>query len=162
MNLSSLGSTLGSVGSTVGSATTQLAQMMLNPQVIKGVLSLAGNVPGDTKVNIGGTDVPIGAIAQALSIFAGEAATEHYARTGGTAEEVPDYLFDSAGNSLVDPAVPEQRALALLQHVLQDNAMRAEEAWAEEDEEAWEEAWSEEDDEEFDDEEWEELDEDVY
>lgn len=100
------------VGAT--SATAQLLRLIQNPALLQALLGqLLGPLgQGTTPVGRESVPVPFGAFMNTLSSLANLAAAE---AQKGTAVESLEYLQDSQGNFLVDPANPEARAARLLE-----------------------------------------------
>jgi|GEM_PF-6127045 len=95
-------------------AATKLLQMTQNPVVLKGLLSLAMGEYGKKSIpsEAGGKSVSVGSIANMLSQFAGQVASDAEELAQGY-DATPAYLYDEEGQSIADPAVPEARAAAL-------------------------------------------------
>lgn len=83
---------------------------------------------GRQSVRIAGESVPTAALANAIEVFAREAAVEYNALHGVSGETVPHYLMDEDGEFLVDPANPEERAALIFELVEEDNEVIAEAA----------------------------------
>jgi hypothetical protein len=97
-------------------AAAQLLSIIQNPALLSSLLALVMGPDGKTSVPIGpnGTDVPVGAMMNLVGVLANRAAEDAeeilVARQDGT----PTYLLDESGCLTCDPAVPSQRADALL------------------------------------------------
>lgn len=96
-----------------GPAAGQLLGLLNRPEITRGLMSMAMGQIGRSSVPIGGVPVPVGAIANLIGSLANQAA-EEYRAFEGDAEEVPAYLRGADGQPVVDPAVPHERAAALL------------------------------------------------
>jgi len=95
-------------------AAAQLLQLINRPEILQGLLAMATGRAGRSTVQAGRKSAPAGAIANLLGVLANQAAAEHHAIAAETGEGVPGYLLDDAGEFIVDPAVPEERAALLL------------------------------------------------
>lgn len=100
-------------------ATAQLLGIMNRPEVMRALMSMMMGQAGRKHVPVGGTPVPVGAFANLIGNLANQVAAEQNAYTYSDGEAVPEYLLDSRGEFLVDPAVPDQRAALLLEMLLQ-------------------------------------------
>jgi hypothetical protein len=83
---------------------------------------------------VGGTPVPPAAFANLLGVLANRAAAEYNALVTPSGEDIPRYLLDANGEFVVDPAVPEERAAALL-------ALLEQADWEEPAYDVWEDDW---------------------
>jgi hypothetical protein len=110
-----------------GSAITQLLSLLKSPELLQSLLTqLLGNA-GARAVPVGPEQVPatFGAFMNALSVLANQAASESVAWYGDATEaESGEYLRDDHGSYLYDPAVPEERAAALVAHLRAAEAER--------------------------------------
>ncbi|HEX6749584.1 MAG TPA: hypothetical protein VF092_19975 [Longimicrobium sp.] len=139
-------------------AANQLLQTLFRPETLQALLAMALGNAGRGEVPVGDTPVPVGAFANLIGVLAGQAGAELPAADpggdgggdggNGSGEDYPAYLAGPGGAPMVDPAVPEERAAALLHHLARAEAMEA--------------AYGEADDEDYgeDDEDWQEDDED--
>lgn len=107
-----------------GGAASQLLNILAQPKVMQGLQSMAVGQLGNQAIPIAGTQVPVGAIANLIGSLANQAAAEQQAFYYET-EAIPAYLLNSEGYPIVDPAVPEQRAAALLNLLQQENYQQA-------------------------------------
>jgi hypothetical protein len=104
-------------GGAGGSAISQLLSLLNDPALAQSVAGqLLGGVGARTvPVGANGVPAPFAAFMNALSVLAGQAATEAAERYGEADEaESTDYLRDELGSFVYDPAVAEERAAALL------------------------------------------------
>lgn len=104
-------------------AATQLAALLAHPSVQQSLLALLMGSAGRQSVQLAGASVPVGAIANAVEVFAREAAAEYTTLHAAHPEAVPSsYLMDESGTFLVDPASQDERALRVYELVSQDYA----------------------------------------
>ena len=124
-------------------AAAQLLQLLSRPQALQAIAGMALGGAGRRQVRVGSSPVPLGAFTNLLGVLANQAAAEYHAAIAGEAAGIPTYLLDDAGEFLVDPAEPEERAQALLARFAEEDAMEAaaeddgEEEDAAEDEALW-------------------------
>lgn len=109
-----------------GTAAAGLTGLLSNPGVQQGLMQLLMGSMGRQNVRIAGESVPTAAIANALEVFAREAAAEYNTLHGASGDAVPRYLMDEYGEFLVDPASPEERAALIWELVEEDNEAIAE------------------------------------
>lgn len=116
----------------VASAIAQLVSLLQNPALAQ---SLAGQVLGPVgarTVPVGPNAVPVSfpSFMNALATLATQAATVSTEAYGEAADaECTAYLRDPSGRFAYDPAVPEDRAAALLGHLRAGEAAEASEAY---------------------------------
>jgi hypothetical protein len=141
-----IGGTLGSLaGNAVGAAATgggsaaagQLLQTITKPETMQALGSMAMGARGKKDISVGGASVPVGAFGTLLKSLIGQAETE-YAEAMAAAEGdgTPAYMRDFSGQAVSDPAVPQNRAIALyqlLQSSSRGSAEAADEAYDEAD-----------------------------
>ena len=104
-----------------GAAAAGLTSLLSNPQVQQGLMQLLMGSMGRQTVRIAGESVPTAALANAIEVFAREAAAEQTALRGAATEATPRYLMDEYGEFVVDPASPEERAALIFELVDEDN-----------------------------------------
>ena len=99
------------------SVVAQLMSLIKNPDLLKSLLGQLLGGAGESTVRVGpqATPIPFGAMMNALESLASQAAVEA-AEAFGDEESVEamGYLQDESGNSLVDPANPDERAQRVL------------------------------------------------
>ncbi|MCF2146263.1 hypothetical protein IQ276_007315 [Desmonostoc muscorum LEGE 12446] len=95
-------------------AASQLIGLIFQPQVLQALLAMTMGSAGRQNIAVGGKEVPVAAFANLLGTLANQVAVEYNGASIYNGEDIPRYLTDSEGEFLVDPAVPEQRAAALL------------------------------------------------
>jgi hypothetical protein len=97
-------------------AAAQLLNVIQNPALLSSLLALVMGSDGKTSVPIGsrGTDVPVGAMMNLVGVLANRAAEDAEEILAVRQDGTPAYLFDESGCLTCDPAVPSQRADALL------------------------------------------------
>jgi hypothetical protein len=78
---------------------------------------------GRPTVPVGSSQVSTGAIANMLGMLAQQAAEAFEPETEG--EALPSYLLNERGEAVVDPALPEARAEALMSRLNEAAAMRS-------------------------------------
>jgi hypothetical protein len=100
-------------------AAAQLLQLTQNPDMLKSLLSLALGAHGKQSIPVGKGEqtVPVGAFMNLLSTLAGKATADAESLLLES-DEMTAYLRDSEGDFMVDPAVPEDRAQALYETLL--------------------------------------------
>lgn len=103
----------GALAGRGGPAAGQLLSLLNRPEITRGLMSMLMGPAGRSSVPIGGMPVPVGAIANLIGSLANQAA-EEYRAFEGESEEVPSYLRGADGQPVVDPAVPHERAAALM------------------------------------------------
>jgi len=107
-------------------AATQLLQLTQNPQVLQSLVALALGPQARQSVPLAsGTAVPAGAFMNLLSGLATKAA-EDADELSGVSAEASDYLMDGDGEVSMDASVPENRASALYELLLNDEEVRLE------------------------------------
>lgn len=104
----------------------QLLWMLFRPEVLQALMAMIMGAAGRPNVMVGNTPVPPGAVANTIATLANQAAAEYNAVAHG-GESVPRYLLDERGEFLCDPAVPEERAMILVQRL---NEAAHQEYWA--------------------------------
>lgn len=107
-------------------AATQLLRTLSRPEVSQTLRSLTMGSAGRHNVNVGGRSVPVGAITNLLGQLLERAEAEMHAFSVGETSGTPAYLLDDAGEYLVDPTDPEQRADLILELFAQADALEAE------------------------------------
>jgi hypothetical protein len=103
-------------------AAAQLMGMLARPEVLQSLMSMAMGQAGRQNISVGGTQVPVGAFANLLGVLSNRAAEEYNAvaaQGAGWGEAVPAYLRNYAGEAYGDIAMPEQRAAALWELLLE-------------------------------------------
>lgn len=97
-------------------AAAQLLSVIQNPALVASLLSLTMGANGAPTVPVGsnGTEVPVGAMVNLARTLLNRTAEDAESILLTTQESTPDYLLDSEGCVTCDPAVPAQRADALL------------------------------------------------
>lgn len=103
------------------SSAIQLLQTLLQPQVMQGLKSMALGQAGKQSIPVAGTQVPLSAFANLIGTLANQAMAEQHLLHLHETETIPSYILNSEGFPIVDPAVPEQRAEALLNLLRQEN-----------------------------------------
>ena len=106
-------------------AAAQLLQVLFRPEVMQALMSMAAGTSGRRTVQVGEADVPVAAVANVVSELAERAAFEYHAAGGAPLDETPGYLVGPEGESLADPASPEQRAEVVLSLWAEDDHRRA-------------------------------------
>ena len=96
-------------------AATQLIQTMFNPATLQALFAMLMGAAGAQNVQVGTTNVPVGAFPNLLGKLANEAAAEYHAVASTGSSMAPAYLRDFAGEFRDDPAVPENRAFRLME-----------------------------------------------
>lgn len=96
-------------------AAAQLLRTLARPEVGQALRSLALGGAGRRSVNVGGMNIPTGAITNALGRLLERAEAEMHAAAAGEATGTPAYLLDADGEYLVDPGDAEQRADLVLE-----------------------------------------------
>jgi len=94
----------------------QLLWMLFRPEVLQALMAMIMGGAGRPNIMVGNTPVPPGAVANTIAALANQAAAEYNAVAPG-GEPVPRYLLDERGEFLCDPAVPEERAMILVQRL---------------------------------------------
>lgn len=115
------GAIKGMIPGAAGGAAAQLLNTLAQPKVLQGLQSLALGQLGNQSIPVAGTQVPVGAIANLIGSLANQAVAEQQTFYAYEAEAIPTYLLNSEGYPIVDPAVPEQRAAALLNLLQQES-----------------------------------------
>jgi len=103
-------------------AAAQLLYLVQNPSFLSSLVALALGSQGQSTVPVGAGNqqVPVGAFMNLATSLAGRAAEDADA-LGGDGESLSDsYLRDATGCLTCDPAVPAQRAEALLKLLQQE------------------------------------------
>ena len=127
-------------GAEVGSAAAaQLLSVIQNPALLASLLSLVMGSSGKNSVPAGsnGTDVPVGAMMNLLSVLANRAASDAEEILAARQEAPPAYLLDESGCLTCDPAVPSERAEALLRVLSTSSESLSEEAGPDQYPDAW-------------------------
>jgi hypothetical protein len=118
-------------------AAGQLLQTITKPETMQALASMAMGAMGKPNIPVGGTSVPVGAFGNLLKMLSGQVESEYaeaMARSEG--DGTPSYMRDFAGQAVSDPAVPQNRAVALyelLQSAERDDEQDAAEMDAETD-----------------------------
>jgi hypothetical protein len=107
-------------------AGAQLLRTLARPEVGQALRSLAMGGAGRRNVNVGGLNIPTGAITNVLGRLLERAEMEMHAASVGEATGTPAYLLDNAGEYLVDPGDPDQRADLVLELFAEADALEAE------------------------------------
>jgi hypothetical protein len=105
-------------------AAAQLLATLFQPQVLQALLAMTMGSAGRQTIPVRGNLVPLGAFANLIGTLVNQVEAEYNAATQETGENIPQYLMDSNGEFIVDPAVAEQRAgllMNLLQQANQEN-----------------------------------------
>jgi hypothetical protein len=126
-------------------AAAQLLYLAQNPAFLSSLVALALGSQGQSTVPVGGGDreVPVAALVNLATNLAGRVAEDADALLGAGDESSDAYLRDETGGFTCDPAVPAQRAEALLRLLQQEDEAAwmlgdtDEEAWGDDAEEAW-------------------------
>lgn len=105
----------GLLGGGRGGAAGQLMGLLGRPETLRAIQSLAGGQNRAIPVGAGGTPVPASAFAGLLGALGREAEAETGSFSGEAVDSPPAYLMNSAGQFVVDPGDPDQRAARLLQ-----------------------------------------------
>lgn len=132
-------------------AAARLLRAINRPEVTRALSALALGGAGRGSVRVGGANVPVSAIANALRGLLEQVQEEHHAAGLGRSSASPTYLLDSDGEFAVDPTDDNARAERVLQ--LLDAADREDEmadarlAWVEAYEEGFEASYEDFDDE---------------
>ena len=97
-------------------AATKLLYLVQNPSFLSSLVALALGSQGQSTVPVGTASrpVPVGAFMNLVTSLAGRAAQEADALAGDGESTSDSYLRSETGCLTCDPAVPEQRADALL------------------------------------------------
>jgi hypothetical protein len=109
----------GAPGGAASVGTTNPAGVLLGlvqrPELIQSLMSMALGSAGRKDIPVGNSSVPVSAFANLLSALGSKAfgQAEAFAEPS---ESLPDYLY-KGGTLAVDPAVPSQRAAALLERL---------------------------------------------
>lgn len=126
-------------------AATQLLRTLSRPEVSQSLRSLAMGGAGRRNVNVGGQSVPIGAITNLLGQLLERVQAEMHGFSVGETSGTPAYLLDDAGEYVVDPTDPAQRADRVLELFAREDAEAAESlrpvevVYVEADDDAWDE-----------------------
>ncbi|MEZ4524256.1 MAG: hypothetical protein R3A46_21870 [Thermomicrobiales bacterium] len=94
-------------------AAAQLMQTMFRPEVLQALLSMIMGGAGNSRTQVGRTSVPVGSVANMLSVLASRAAVESNMMAGDVDDEIPDYLVAEDGQYHGDPMSADDRADAL-------------------------------------------------
>jgi hypothetical protein len=110
------GAPAGAVAALAGGspAAARLLQMITRPELVKALVGMALGGAGLQQVPVGGMPVPVGAFTNLLGTLSQTAAAEYHERVAGEAVGLPLYLLNDAGELIVDPADPVERAGVLL------------------------------------------------
>ncbi|MFN2397742.1 MAG: hypothetical protein ABR543_03705 [Gemmatimonadaceae bacterium] len=102
-------------------AAAQLLSLVQNPALLSSLLALVMGAHGRPSVPVGekGTEVPVGAMMNLVGTLANRAAEDAEELLSSRRDATPAYLLDDEGCVLCDPAVPSQRADALLRVLAQ-------------------------------------------
>lgn len=105
-----------SAAETGSAAAAQLLSVIQNPALLSSILALIMGASGRTSVPVGrdGVEAPVGALMNVLGVLAHRAAQDADEILAARQNETPMYLLDEHGCLTCDPAVPSQRADALL------------------------------------------------
>jgi hypothetical protein len=122
-------------------AAAQLLQLLFHPVVFQALMTMLVGGHGRPNLMVGNTPVPPGAVTNTIATLATQAAAEYNA-VAPAGEAVPRYLLDESGEFLCDPAIPEERAVVLLERFneaafAEDWEFEAEDYADEEDLDAW-------------------------
>lgn len=126
-------------------AATQLLRTLSRPEVSQTLRSLAMGGAGRRNVNVGGQSVPVGAITNLLGQLLERVQAEMHGFSVGETSGTPAYLLDDAGEYVVDPTDPAQRADRVLELFAREDAEAAESlrpvevVYVEADDDAWDE-----------------------
>jgi hypothetical protein len=106
----------GAIANLVGSpAATQLLRAINRPEINQALRSLSMGGAGRRNVNIGGVNVPTGAVTTALRQLLEQVETELHEFTAGESGGAPQYLLGSDGEFAVDPTDETARADRVLE-----------------------------------------------
>ena len=105
-------------------AAAQLLGVLQNPALLSSLASLVMGASGKSSVPVGGAEVPVGAMMNLVSVLANRAAEDAEEILAARQDGLPSYLYDEAGCLSCDPAVPAQRADALMRVLRSDRASR--------------------------------------
>lgn len=108
------GAARGGAGGLMGGAASQLLGVLRRPETLQALMGMALGPAGRRSVPVAGRPVPAAAFTNLLGVLANQAAAEHHAATAADSGGVPSYLLDAAGEFIVDPTDPAQRAEVLL------------------------------------------------
>jgi hypothetical protein len=102
-------------------AATDLLYLVQNPAFLSSLIALALGSRGRPTVPVGmsGEEAPVGAFVTLAMNLAGKAAEDADALLGDGDNLADSYLRDETGCFTCDPAVPDQRADALLRRLQQ-------------------------------------------
>jgi hypothetical protein len=109
-------------------AAAQLLRTLARPEVSQALRSMALGSAGRRSVDLGGRSIPTGAITNLLGQLLERAEEEMHAHSVGQTSGTPAYLLDDAGEYLVDPSDPLQRADLVLELFAEADALGAERA----------------------------------
>jgi hypothetical protein len=113
-------------------AAGQLLQTITRPEVLQALGSMAMGSSGRSEVPVNGTDVPVSAFSNLISVLAGQAGSEYGESMARFHSGVPEYMRGESGEALGDPAVEEDRARALYELLSeQESESESEAEWAE-------------------------------
>jgi hypothetical protein len=137
-------------GASGSQAAAQLLYLVQNPSFLSSLVSLALGSQGRPTVPVGASneEAPVGAFMTLARELAGEASEDADALLGGGETLSDSYLRDPTGCFTCDPAVPAQRARALLQRLQHEDEVIASlgeseaETWGDDlDGEWWQDEW---------------------
>jgi hypothetical protein len=138
-------------GANGSQAAAQLLYLAQNPAFLSSLVALALGSKGQSTVPVGtgGQQAPLGAFMTLASSLAGKAAEDADTLLGGGESLSESYLRDETGCFTCDPAVPAQRAAALLRLLQQEDETAAsvlgqsgEDDWRDDlDGEWWQDEW---------------------
>jgi glycosyltransferase involved in cell wall biosynthesis len=85
------------------------------PETLEALNAMLLGQAGKRHVRVAGTPVPVAAFSELIESLANRASAEYAAVAPSAEQEIPEYLLDQEGELICDPAVPEERADALLE-----------------------------------------------
>jgi hypothetical protein len=101
---------------TGSQSAAELLNIIQNPALLASLLALVMGSHGKVSIPVGssGTEVPVGAMINLIGVLANRAAEDAEEILAARQDDMPAYLCDESGRLTCDPAVPSQRADALL------------------------------------------------
>lgn len=106
-------------------AAGQLLQTMFQPETLKALMQMLLGQLGASNVKVGSTPVPVGGFPNLLGTLANNAQSEYNAANRATGEGLPEYLRNTAGEAVGDPAEAEYRAQRLYELIQEADAEQA-------------------------------------
>lgn len=106
---------------SAGGSAAQLLKLLTQPKVMQSLQAMSLGQAGKQSIPVAGAQVPVSAFANLIGTLANQAIAEQHALGLYEAESIPSYLLNAEGELVVDPAVPEQRATALLSLLQQES-----------------------------------------